>query len=170
MLAMPALAEVAPDDPALAHSLAELENALGRWSVATEYLYEDGSVARSVEGTYEFSWVVPHRLLTGRSEIPELQQGAGILFYVNESDRTIEMVSVGKDGRLWIMTGALGSDVRHSQTYATEAGGEGQLRFTRSNISDDGFESRMEYTEDGGVTWKPGNHQVFRRVPQAAQE
>ncbi len=26
------------------------------------------------------------------------------------------------------------------------------------------FESRMEYTDNGGRTWKPGNHRTFRRI------
>ena len=62
------------------------------------------------------------------------------------------------------MTGPLGSEERLSQVYATADGGKGQLRFTRFNIEDDRYESRMEYTDDGGKTWKPGNHQVFKRA------
>jgi hypothetical protein len=74
------------------------------------------------------------------------------------------MVAVGPDGRLWIMTGPLGGDTRYSQEYEDSGGGTGQLRFTRYNVTEDGFESKMEYTDDGGETWKPGNHQVFRRA------
>lgn len=74
------------------------------------------------------------------------------------------MVSVAEDGRLWIMTGKLGSDTRYSQTYATEDGGAGQLRFTRYNVAENSFESKMEYTNDDGETWILGNHQVFRRI------
>jgi hypothetical protein len=113
---------------------------------------------------YELSWVVPDRVVSGRSEIPELKQVSAILFYVNETHKTIEMVSVGSDGRLWVMTGPLGQEVRMTNEFLTAAGGKGMLRFTRFNIAPDRFESRMEYTEDGGVTWKPGNHQVFRRA------
>lgn len=28
----------------------------------------------------------------------------------------------------------------------------------------DSYESRMEFSEDGGKTWKPGNRQVFTRA------
>jgi hypothetical protein len=61
------------------------------------------------------------------------------------------------------MAGPLGGDTRYSQTYDDSGGGIGQLRFIRYNVGDDRFESRMEYTDDGGETWKRGNHQVFRR-------
>jgi hypothetical protein len=126
-------------------------------------LNDDGSVAKSVTGTYEFSWVVPDRVVSGKSEIPELKQTAGILFYINETQGLIEMVSVGGDGKLWIMTGPLGGEERLSQEYKT-ANGMAQLRFTRFNVAPDAFESRMDYTEDGGATWLPGNHQTFRRA------
>lgn len=152
---------------ALEHSVDQLRAVVGRWEVVTQFLNEDGSVAGQATGTYEFSWVVPDRVLTGQSDIPELNQTTGILFYVNEAAREIEMVSVAGDGRLWIMTGPLGGEERLSQEYPTVGGGVGRLRFTRFNVSPDRFESRMEYTEDGGRTWRPGNHQVFRRAPPA---
>jgi hypothetical protein len=38
-----------------------------------------------------------------------------------------------------------------------------QLRFTRSAVEADRFESTMEFTTDDGKQWKPGNHQVFER-------
>jgi hypothetical protein len=148
----------------LQHSIEQLRSTVGYWNVATEFLMPDGSVAKTVDGTYEFSWVVPDRVVSGRSEIPELQQVSAILFYINEAQKTIEMVSVGSDGRLWVMTGPLGQEVRTTKEFPTASGAKGMLRFTRFNIAPDRFESRMEYTEDGGVSWKPGNHQVFRRA------
>lgn len=160
--------EVPADDvseaPALLSSVEQLRSSIGLWKVVTEFLNEDGSVAKSVTGTYDFSWVVPDRVVAGRSDIPELKQTAAILFYVNETKQYIEMVSVGGDGHLWIMTGPLGGEERLSREYKAADGGTGQLRFTRSNIAHDRFESRMEYTEDGGKTWKPGNHQIFHRA------
>ena len=38
-----------------------------------------------------------------------------------------------------------------------------RLRFTRYNVTPDRFESRMDYSTDGGATWTQGNHQVFVR-------
>lgn len=157
-------AQAPREDAALRHSVEQLRSSIGRWDVTTQFLRPDGSVAKSVKGTYEFSWVVPDRVVSGRSEIPELGQASGLLFYVNEKARQIEMSSVAGDGKLWIMTGPLGGETRTTQSYKTDKGGVGRLRFTRFNVAKDAFESRMEYTEDDGRTWTPGNHQVFRRA------
>jgi hypothetical protein len=163
LFGMPAVGQTPPDPEALAHSIEQLRASVGTWDTTTEFLNDDGSVARSVEGTYQFSWVVPDRVLSGRTEIPELGQASGILFYVNPTRGTIEMVSVGGDGNLWVMTGPLGGEERTTQEYPAADGGTGRLRFTRFNVAPDSFESRMEYTDDGGRSWKPGNHQRFQR-------
>jgi hypothetical protein len=164
LVTLPGAAHSQATNDALRHSVEQLRVTVGTWEAVTEFLYEDGSVARTVSGTYQFTWVVPDRVIAGKSEIPELRQTAGILFYINEVRGTIEMVSVGADGQLWIMAGPLGGEVRWSQEYQTAEGVTSQLRFTRFNASSDSFESRMDYTEDGGLSWKPGNHQTFRRV------
>ncbi|MEO6447043.1 MAG: hypothetical protein ABIZ91_00255 [Gemmatimonadaceae bacterium] len=161
-------AQGADSSAQLQRGVEQLRSTVGKWNVVTEFLKPDGSVARAATGTYEFSWIVPDRVLSGRSDIPELKQTAGIRFYVNETRGVIEMVSVARDGRLWIMTGPLGEEQRHTQEYESAGGGTGQLRFTRYNVTDATFESRMEYTEDGGKSWKPGNHQMFRRAVSGA--
>jgi hypothetical protein len=102
-------------------------------------------------------------VLSGYSDVPQKKQRSAILFYVNEKKKSIEMVSVGGDGKLWIMTGAVGDEVRSTQPFRTTDGKESQLRFTRYNVTPDRFESKMEYTLDGGKTWLPGNHQIFTR-------
>ena len=161
----PALAaQAAPDSAALQRSVDELRRTVGRWDVTTKFLAPDGSVARSVTGTYQFGWVVPNRVVLGKSDIPEMQQVSGILFYVSEAKQVIEMVAVGGDGNLWVMTGPLGGSTRYSQEYTARDGGTGQLRFTTFNVTPDAFESKMEYTSDGGKTWTQGNHQQFVRA------
>lgn len=164
---LPAAEPTPANDKLLQHSVQQLQNTVGKWDVVTEFLNEDGSVAKSAKGSYEFSWVVPDRVLMGKSEMPEMKRAAGILFYINEKKQQIEMVSVGNDGMLWTMTGPLGGETRLSQEFKTNDGGTGQLRFTRFNVSPDKFESKMEHTEDGGKTWKPGNHQTFQRATAA---
>ena len=159
--AIPAGAQT--EEEKLAASVEELRNAAGSWSVTTEFLAADGSVAREIEGEYVFEWVVEGRVLSGYNHIPDLDQKSAILFYINEKEGNIEMASVGSDGHLWIMTGPLGGDTRYSQEFQSSEGNPSQLRFTRFNVSGDRFESRMEYTEDGGETWIQGNHQVFTR-------
>ncbi len=157
-------AQSTEDDPALRDSVEQLRSSIGLWDVTTQFLDPDGSTAKTVTGTYEFDWVIPDRVVSGTSRIAELEQVSAILFYVNATKKLIEMVSVGADGRLWIMSGALGQEVRTTQEFKTSSGGVGQLRFTRYNVSRDSFESKMEYTEDGGKTWSPGNHQAFKRA------
>jgi hypothetical protein len=164
MLAMSPQNKPAPPQTGMAAAVEQLRHVHGRWNVTTDFLQPDGSVARSVQGTYQFDWVVPDRVLSGRSEIPELKQQSGILFYVSEKNGTIEMASVGADGTLWIMTGKAGDEARTTPTVKGADGRDVQLRFTRYNVTPARFESKMEYTHDGGKTWLPGNHQTFVRA------
>jgi hypothetical protein len=80
----------------------QLRSAVGVWDVETTQFADDGAVARVACGTYRFEWVVPDRVLAGRSDIPDWKQASGVLFYVNE-DSAIEMASVGADGALKLM-------------------------------------------------------------------
>jgi hypothetical protein len=73
------------------------------------------------------------------------------------------MVSVGKDGHLWVMTGPAGSEIRTTSDAPMSDGSKMRLRFTRYNVTPDRFESKMEISTDSGATWVPGNHQVFAR-------
>jgi hypothetical protein len=159
-----AAAPPAPAGPeALAAGVAQLRQAVGEWNVVTTQYAEDGSIARTMPGTYRFEWVVPDRVLSGRSDIPEQGTASGILFFVRERRATIEMVSVGADGHLWVMTGPVDGETRTTPPTPLADGRSMQLRFTRFNVEPDRFESRMEVSMDEGRTWKPGNHQVFTR-------
>ena len=117
-----------------------LRSAVGLWDVETTQFADDGAVARVACGTYRFDWVVPDRVLAGRSNVPEWQETTGILFYVNERRSTIEMASVDENGELQLM------------------------RVTRFDVGPDRLEARMDVSTDGGNSWKPGHHQVFRRA------
>jgi hypothetical protein len=141
----------------------QLRSAVGLWDVQTTQYGDDGAIARVACGTYRFDWVVPDRVLAGRSDIPDWKQASGILFYVNERRSTIEMASVGADGHLWVMTGPAGGETRATPPTPLADGSTMQLRFTRFNVTPDRFESRMEMSTDGGTSWRPGNHQVFKR-------
>ena len=147
-----------------ASAVEQLRSAVGLWDVQTTQFTDDGAVARVACGTYRFEWIVPDRVLAGRSDIPDWKEASGILFYVNERRSTIEMASVGADGRLWVMTGPAGGETRTTVPTPTGGGDGMQLRFTRFNVTADRFESRMERSLDGGLSWKPGNHQVFKRA------
>jgi hypothetical protein len=163
LAAAPAAAQVTMDSTALHHSRDELRHAVGTWDVTTHFLKPDGTLAREVQGTYAFAWVLPDRIVSGVATQPDMGTVSGILFYLRPGTKEVEMVSVGPDGRLWVMTGPLGGETRTSQPYPTTEGGTGRLRFTRFNVTPDRFESKMEWSEDEGATWVPGNHQIFVR-------
>lgn len=148
----------------LAAGVEQLRQAVGEWTVTTEFLNPDGSVARAAEGTYRFDWVIEDRVLTGESRIPALGLASALLFYVTPAKSVIEMISIGADGEPWIMTGPIDGEVRTTRPRTAPDGSTFQLRFTRSIVEPDYFESRMERTGDGGRTWVPGNRQVFERA------
>jgi len=156
-------AETAPAE--LASAVQQLRQSAGLWNVTTTQYGDDGAVARIASGTYRFDWLVLDRVLAGRSDIPDWEQTSGILFYVNERRSTIEMASVGADGHLWVMTGPADGEIRMTPDTPLADGRKMKLRFTRSNVTPDRFESRMEVSLDGGETWKAGNHQLFLRAP-----
>lgn len=123
-------------------AIQQLRSAVGVWDVETTQYADDGAVSRVACGTYRFEWVVPDRVLAGRSDIPDWKQASGILFYVNERS-DIEMASVGADGQLKVM------------------------RVTRFNVAPGRLEAHMDVSTDGGASWRPGHHQVFRRAESA---
>lgn len=147
--------------------ISQLRHSIGHWDVTTSFLDDTGRALASFQGSYEFAWVVPDRVAQGTSSIPALQQASGILFYLREATAQVEMVSVGRDGMAWTMTGPWGGEVRETPVVSMPDGTTLKLRFTRSNVSDDRFESRMERSSDGGQTWLPGNHQLFIRRTSA---
>lgn len=158
------LAETAQAQDEPPPGVEQLRHVIGDWDVMTEFLNADGSVARSAEGSYSFEWVIPDRLVSGVSRVPELDIVSGLLFYVRPASGEIEMVSVGRDGQLFVMTGADGEQVRTTGDFPTAGGGTMRLRFTRYNVEADAFESKMEYSTDGGETWLQGNRQAFQRA------
>jgi len=161
----PAIAQspASPPVPEISAGLEQLRHVEGDWAVTTELVNGDGSVAASHEGTYSFRWVIPDAVLSGTNHIPTLDQTSAILFYLRPKSDEIEMVSVGKDGFLWIMTGEDGEEIRTTRDVTTQDGGSMRLRFTRYNVSENSFESRMDWSTDGGKNWTQGNHQLFRR-------
>ncbi len=162
-LAVASIPSFAAEETPISPAVEQLRHAEGKWDATTEFIAPDGSVARSVEGTYEFEWVVKDRVLIGRSEQPELSQASGLLFFYSESTDATIMASVGADGHLWVMTGPADSEERTTPPTEQPDGSMIQLRFTRYNVELDSFESKMEISSDGGETWRKGNHQIFRR-------
>ena len=165
LLCLAAPGAAAQTNPATPPSpgLEQLRSAIGLWDVRTQFLNPDGSIAGAFDGVYEFEWVVADRVVQGVSRIPALEQVSAILFYLRPASSEIEMVSVGRDGQLWVMTGRDGEEVRTTPDVQTADGGVMRLRFTRFNVASDRFESRMEISTDRGATWRRGNHQLFRR-------
>ena len=63
--------EMAP--PVLATAVQQLRQAAGRWNVTTTRYAENGAVAAVATGTLNFDWVVPDRVLAGKSVHPRLE-------------------------------------------------------------------------------------------------
>lgn len=154
----PAAAEPAPA------AVAQLRHCIGVWEVTTEFIAPDGSVARTVAGSYTFEWVVPDRVVRGVATMPELDQTSALLFYVRPRTRELEMVSVGADGQLWRMSGPDDGETRTTPPTPMPDGTTLMLRFTRYDVEPDRFRSRMELSNDAGETWRLGNRQAFRRA------
>ena len=165
--AMASEKKTTPSEPqstaAMAASIAELSQVIGTWDVTTRFFNSEGETTQSVQQTYTFSWVIPNQLVQGQSHTPAWKQTSAILFFIDQEAPAMEMVSVGVDGKLWRMRGPLGGNQRFSQSFTNTSGDTAQLRFTRSLVTPNGFESRMYISTDGGNSWLPGNHQVFIR-------
>jgi len=149
--------------PKAMQAIEQLRLAVGEWSVTTEMFGAEGERLRKVEGSYRFRWVIPDRVLSGEADQPELNSKTAILFYVQVREERIEMVSVGEDGHLWVMSGPADSEVRTTQEIKMSDGSTMTLRFTRYDVEKDRFRSKMEVSVDGGKTWTLGNRQEFRR-------
>ena len=161
-------AELAP--PALANAVQQLRQAAGRWTVTTTRYADNGAVAAVATGTWSFDWVVPDRVLTGKAVIPDWNQSAGMLFYLNERMFTLEMAQVGADGQLVVMSGPAGAQTRRSAPVELPDGRRVLQRHTRYGVTADRFEAKVETSDDGGASWKPAYHQLFVRAPQARTE
>ncbi|WP_373487674.1 hypothetical protein [Blastomonas sp.] len=162
MVAYPAASQDQTAPPPSA-GLEQLRHVVGSWRVETRFRQQDGSETEPFVGSYQFEWVIEDAVLRGVSETPELGQRSVILFYLRPARNEIEMVSVGADGKLWVMTGRDGLETRETPDLPTTDGGTMRLRFTRFNVTPERFESRMEWSVDQGASWSPGNHQVFVR-------
>jgi hypothetical protein len=154
----------------LASAVQQLRQAAGHWTVTTTRFAPDGAVAAVAAGTWHFDWVVPDRVLSGRAVIPDWKQTSGMLFYLNEQRSTLEMASVGADGQLLVMSGPAGAETRTTAAIPLPDGRRMLQRYTRFGITADRFEARLETSHDGGLSWKPGHHQLFVRVPAKSPE
>lgn len=170
LLFMPLAHATGTAPPGLESAVQQLRQAAGRWNVTTTRYAENGAVAAVATGTWTFDWIVPDRVLSGRSAIPDWNQSAGLLFYLNERLVTLEMAQVGSDGQLLVMVGPAGADSRTTEPVALPDGRRMVQRHTRYGVTADRFESRIDTSYDGGASWRPGYHQLFVRAPAKRPE
>lgn len=156
--------------PELDAAVEQLRQAAGRWSVTTTRYADNGSVAAVATGTWSFDWVVPDRVLSGRSVIPDWSQSAGMLFYLNERFFTLEMAQVGSDGQLVVLSGPASAASRKTAVIPLPDGRRMVQRHTRYGVTRDKFEAKLETSYDGGQSWKLGYHQLFVRTPAKQPE
>ncbi|MBX3703691.1 MAG: hypothetical protein KF822_07955 [Steroidobacteraceae bacterium] len=166
LLACSPLGAEAMETPAsaLAEGIDQLRQTVGTWNVTTTQYRSDGTIARKVSGTWQFEWVVPDRVISGRSVIPALGEISGMLFYVNERRAALEFAQVDADGQLRVLSGGTGGELRTAGPVAAADGSSVQLRMKRFNVAADCFESRVEVSTDGGASWRPDQHQRFVRA------
>jgi hypothetical protein len=169
-LLLPVAAAGALTPPTLDAAVGQLRQAAGRWNVTTTRYADNGAVAAVATGTWSFDWVVPDRVLSGRSAIPDWNQSAGMLFYLNERIFTLEMAQVGADGQLVVMSGPAGTETRSTAPVALPDGRRLVQRHTRYAVTADRFEAKMEMSYDGGQSWKLGYRQLFVRAPAKVPE
>lgn len=100
---------------ALDAGVAQLRHIVGSWDVTTTFLDAKGKPLGAFVGRYDFDWVTPDRVVRGKSEIAALSQSSALLFYVREASAEIEMVSVGRDGILWTMSGPVNGETRETK-------------------------------------------------------
>lgn len=167
-LAAVAAAQTADTPARPTPGLTELRYVHGEWDVRTELLNSDGSVARSVEGTYKFSWAIPDAVLHGLARQPQLNSSSALLLYRRPATQEVEMVAVDEQGTRWFMTGKDGSDIRSTEDRKMSDGSTMRLRFTRYGVEPNRFWSKMEYSTDSGKTWAQGNRQRFDRRSKLA--
>jgi hypothetical protein len=170
LLILPLAEATEAPPPEQSAAVQQLRQAAGRWNVTTTRYAENGAVTGVASGTWSFDWVVPDRVLSGKAVIPDWNQSAGMLFYLNERLFTLEMAQVGADGQLIVMSGPAGTESRSTPVLALPDGRRLVQRHTRYRVTADRFESRMETSYDGGQSWKPGYHQLFVRAPAKSPE
>ena len=165
VLAQETPAAIEPVPPAVE----QLRHVIGVWDVETDFIGPDGAIRATVPGRYEFTWIMPDRIVSGWSELPTLNQKSALLFFHRPADSEIEMASVGADGRLWRMIGPDDGETRTTPDQAMADGSTMMLRFTRHDVTPDRFGSMMEMSSDGGKTWRLGNRQRFVRARAATE-
>jgi hypothetical protein len=141
-----------------------LRSSVGKWETTAEFFNPNGTVAGAFAGTTELAWLTPGKVISGKSEYPQLKLVTGLMVYINEAKGQVEMASVGGDGNLLVVSGPLGSAELRSEPVRFSDTVVGRLKFTRLNVTANSFDTRTEISDDGGKTWKMMNRQKFKRA------
>jgi len=139
-----------------------LDYHIGEWSVHIEFLDSAGNVTRTAEGTDISRYLIDSTVV----ELTTIDDGNNIskgwIFY-NIKEQKYYLVSVSSEGDLWILKGGLDQYVITSDPREQLNGKTVQIRFTHYNIEENSFEAIMEYTIDGGKTWRKAYRQIITR-------
>lgn len=163
LLIIVAVAVGQPQPPSLKASkgIEQLRQIVGNWDVTTEILFPDGTVELKQEGSWQFRWVVPDRVLSGESH--QAESKAAILIYVHAQKEVIELATVGEDGLLWVMSGAADSESLTTPNTKVSEKETIMFRWSRYEFEKNRFRSKLEISKDGGKTWVLRHRQEFRR-------
>ena len=146
-------------DPAKKH----LEYHLGDWETKTVILDPDGNELQTFEGMESCKYTIDGVVLELTTKVPDLDHISKAMLFYNATDKKILLLSVDQTGDYWFFSGDPGGGVLTSQPRKQEDGRELMLRFTRSNMADDSFETLLEYSTDNGGTWVQNYRQYSTR-------
>ncbi|MEZ5330605.1 MAG: hypothetical protein R2991_00830 [Thermoanaerobaculia bacterium] len=147
-----ALAQDAPASPP-PEAVRRMEHVLGRWESTWEWVDAEGTVVYVEHGTETGRWALEGRLLELTTEI-EGRDGPskGWMFWNAPAER-FQLVSVGWDGDLWILSGGLEEYVIASEPKAMPDGKTLQIRFTHGEAGPDTLTAVMEMRGSSEEPW-----------------
>lgn len=153
------------DDGLAAEAVSILQDELGSWDSRWERLDADGNVTSVTEGVETFLPLNGERVHLLKTHIPAMNQTSNGLRFYNPVEKRLMLISVGADGRHFILREEVGGNVVLSDPYMSRNGSETILRFTTTSATENEKIIDHEFSTDGGKSWT-----LFRRQTMTRRE
>ena len=144
-----------------------LDLLIGTWDARWEWLDETGEVAGVETGTETFSFLIEDRVVRLHTVVEGRPAPSEALLFYSFEDERLHLVSVDRDGTLWLLEGPEDGSVLTSESKTGRDGRPLTIRFTHGE-EDDALTAVMEMSRDGGETWRVGFRQHMVRRPSTA--